>query len=136
MYFAGAERETFVVVFLDASHDGASVAADLVATLDGHSRDDVDAFAVESQKRASRAWDEGRFARAVITVSDFNGIADTSSAGALTMHYRISTNCGTSWSHENTRPQGSKQKPTTPLFVYWHRAWLGCPEKTAFPKLF
>ena len=49
------------------------VAADLVATLDGHSREDVDAYAVESQKRAARAWDEGRFARSVVTVNDFNG---------------------------------------------------------------
>lgn len=50
------------------------VAADLVATLDGHSREDVDSYAVESQKRAARAWGEGRFDRSVIPVKDFNGI--------------------------------------------------------------
>ena len=49
------------------------VAADLVATLDGHSREDVDAYAVESQKRAARAWNEGRFKGSVVAVNDFNG---------------------------------------------------------------
>ena len=37
------------------------ISADLIATKYGFSRDDVDAYAVESQKRAARAWDEGRF---------------------------------------------------------------------------
>jgi acetyl-CoA C-acetyltransferase len=50
------------------------VAADLIATKYGFSRDDVDAYAVESQRRASAAWDEGRFARSVIAVKDPNGI--------------------------------------------------------------
>ena len=49
------------------------IAADLIATLDGHTREQVDAIAVESQARAARAWDEGRFARSVVPVSDFNG---------------------------------------------------------------
>ena len=39
------------------------ISADIIATEFGFSRDDVDAYAVESQKRAARAWDEGRFAR-------------------------------------------------------------------------
>jgi acetyl-CoA C-acetyltransferase len=51
------------------------IGADLIATLDGYSRDDVDAYAVESQRRAARAWDEGRFARSVITVRDQAGTA-------------------------------------------------------------
>ncbi len=46
------------------------IAADLIATVHGHSRADVDAYALESQRRAAAAWDEGRFARSVITVSD------------------------------------------------------------------
>jgi len=50
------------------------IAADLIATKYGFSRDDVDAFAVESQKRAARAWDEGRFDRSVIPVRDVNGL--------------------------------------------------------------
>ena len=50
------------------------VSADLIATKYGFSRDDVDAYAVESQKRAGAAWDEGRFAKSVIPVRDCNGI--------------------------------------------------------------
>src|SRR6266852_9765154 len=50
------------------------VSADLIATKYGFSRDDVDAYAVESQKRAAAAWDEGRFARSVIAVKDVNGL--------------------------------------------------------------
>jgi acetyl-CoA C-acetyltransferase len=50
------------------------ISADLIATKYGFSRDDVDAYAVESQKRADAAWKEGRFARSVISVKDVNGI--------------------------------------------------------------
>jgi acetyl-CoA C-acetyltransferase len=50
------------------------VSADLIATRDGFSRDDVDALAVESQKRAAHAWKDGRFARSVIPVVDANGV--------------------------------------------------------------
>ena len=42
------------------------ISADLIATKYGFSRDDVDAYAVESQKRAAKAWDEGRFKNSVI----------------------------------------------------------------------
>jgi acetyl-CoA C-acetyltransferase len=50
------------------------VSADLIATKYGFSRADVDAYAVESQKRATAAWDEGRFARSVLAVRDVNGL--------------------------------------------------------------
>jgi acetyl-CoA C-acetyltransferase len=50
------------------------VSADLIATKYGFSRDDVDAYAVESQKRAALAWQEGRFKHAVMPVRDVNGI--------------------------------------------------------------
>jgi acetyl-CoA C-acetyltransferase len=50
------------------------VAADLIATRYGFSRTDCDAYAVESQKRAARAWEEGRFARSVVPVKDVNGL--------------------------------------------------------------
>ncbi len=50
------------------------ISADLIATRYGFSRDDVDAYAVESQQRAGKAWDEGRFAKSVIPVTDCNGI--------------------------------------------------------------
>jgi acetyl-CoA C-acetyltransferase len=50
------------------------VSADLIATKYGFSRAEVDAYAVESQKRAAMAWDEGRFARSVLAVRDVNGL--------------------------------------------------------------
>jgi acetyl-CoA C-acetyltransferase len=50
------------------------VSADLIATKYGFSRDDVDAYAVESQKRAARAWSEGRFAKSIAPVKDLNGL--------------------------------------------------------------
>jgi acetyl-CoA C-acetyltransferase len=50
------------------------ISADLIATKYGFSRDDVDAYAVESQNRAATAWSEGRFARSVISVKDVNGL--------------------------------------------------------------
>ena len=50
------------------------ISADLIATKYGFSRDDVDASAVESQRRAATAWNEGRFARSVISVKDVNGL--------------------------------------------------------------
>ncbi|MDI3469106.1 MAG: acetyl-CoA acetyltransferase [Pseudolabrys sp.] len=50
------------------------ISADLIATKYGFSRDDVDAYAVESQKRAGKSWDEGRFRNSVIPVKDVNGI--------------------------------------------------------------
>jgi acetyl-CoA C-acetyltransferase len=50
------------------------ISADLIATKYGFSRDDVDAYAVESQQRAAAAWDDGRFKESVIPVKDPNGI--------------------------------------------------------------
>jgi len=50
------------------------ISADLIATKYGFSRDDVDAYAVESQKRAAGAWDNGRFKNSVIQVKDVNGL--------------------------------------------------------------
>jgi acetyl-CoA C-acetyltransferase len=50
------------------------VSADLIATKYGFSRDDVDAYAVESQKRAATAWDDGHFSRSVVAVKDVNGL--------------------------------------------------------------
>ncbi|MDK3017222.1 acetyl-CoA C-acetyltransferase [Pseudodonghicola flavimaris] len=51
------------------------IGADLIATLGGWSRDDVDAFALESQRRAAQARDAGWFDRSVVPVRDENGIA-------------------------------------------------------------
>ena len=49
------------------------IGADLIATLEGFDRADVDAFAAESQTRAAKAWADGRFQRSVVPVTDRNG---------------------------------------------------------------
>lgn len=50
------------------------VSADLIATKYGFSRDDVDAYAVESQKRAGEAWKKGYFKNSVLAIKDQNGL--------------------------------------------------------------
>src|SRR3954453_20192099 len=50
------------------------IGADLIATLDGYTRTDVDTYAVESQTRAAKAWANGWFARSVVPVRDLNGL--------------------------------------------------------------
>ncbi len=50
------------------------IAADIIATEYGFSRDDADAFAVESQRRAAEAWAAGRFDKSIVPVRDVNGL--------------------------------------------------------------
>ncbi|WP_127115028.1 acetyl-CoA C-acetyltransferase [Shimia sediminis] len=50
------------------------ISADIIATEYGFSRDDADALAVESQRRAAAAWEDKRFAKSVISVKDVNGL--------------------------------------------------------------
>lgn len=50
------------------------IGADLIATIEGFSREDVDTFAVESQTRAAKAWANGYFAKSVVPVKDRNGL--------------------------------------------------------------
>ncbi|MEM9436144.1 MAG: acetyl-CoA C-acetyltransferase [Pseudomonadota bacterium] len=50
------------------------IGADIIATEYGFSRDDADEFAVESQTRAAKAWDENRFEKSIVTVRDQNGL--------------------------------------------------------------
>ncbi|MFB6985374.1 acetyl-CoA C-acetyltransferase [Streptomyces sp. NPDC056230] len=50
------------------------VGADLIATIEGFTRRDVDEFAALSQERAAEAWKDGRFARSVVPVKDRNGL--------------------------------------------------------------
>jgi acetyl-CoA C-acetyltransferase len=59
---------------IDAYYTPQGIGADLIATKYGYSRDDVDAYAVASQNRASQAWNEGRFANSVVPVTDMNGL--------------------------------------------------------------
>lgn len=49
------------------------ISADLIATKYGFSRDDVDAYSVESHKRAARSWKEGRFKKSIVPVKDVMG---------------------------------------------------------------
>ena len=49
------------------------ISADLIATIYGYSRDDVDAYSVESQKRAAKAWAEKRFAKSILPIKDVIG---------------------------------------------------------------
>ena len=50
------------------------IGADTIASLEGWTREDVDAFAVESQKRAAHARDNGYFDKSVVPVKDYNGL--------------------------------------------------------------
>lgn len=50
------------------------ISADIIASLDGLTREDLDAFAARSHERASKAWEEGRFDRTVVPVKDQNGV--------------------------------------------------------------
>jgi acetyl-CoA C-acetyltransferase len=58
----------------DTSFVPQGIGADLIATLEGWSREDVDTFAVESNHRAAKAWADGRFAGSVVPVKDRNGV--------------------------------------------------------------
>ncbi|TCS05885.1 acetyl-CoA C-acetyltransferase [Caulobacter sp. BK020] len=72
------------------------VSADLIASLYGFSRDDVDAYAVESQKRAAASWADGRFKNSVIAVKDQLGLTildhDETVRGNTTMQTLASLN--------------------------------------------
>ncbi|MGQ3488676.1 acetyl-CoA C-acetyltransferase [Roseovarius pacificus] len=50
------------------------ISADIIATEFGFTRDQADALAVESQKRAAAAWEDNRFARSIVEVKDQNGL--------------------------------------------------------------
>jgi acetyl-CoA C-acetyltransferase len=58
----------------DTSFVPQGIGADLIATLEGFTRDDVDTFAVESNARAAKAWADGRFAGSIVPVRDRNGV--------------------------------------------------------------
>jgi acetyl-CoA C-acetyltransferase len=77
------------------------ISADIIATEYGFTREQADALAVESQRRAKAAWDDNRFAKSVITVRDQNGLAildrdeymrpstDMQSLGALNASFQM-----------------------------------------------
>ena len=59
---------------LDTDFVPQGIGADLIATLEGYSREDVDAFAAESQARAAKAIANGYFAKSLVPVKDINGL--------------------------------------------------------------
>ncbi len=59
---------------LDTGFVPQGIGADLIATIEGFSRGDVDAFALESQVRAAKAWANGHFDRSIVPVRDRNGV--------------------------------------------------------------
>ncbi|SBS74270.1 putative thiolase; putative acyl-CoA thiolase [uncultured Mycobacterium sp.] len=63
-----------VVVTYDNYIAPQGIGADLIATIEGFSREDVDAYAVRSQERAAAAWSGGYFAKSVVPVRDQNGL--------------------------------------------------------------
>jgi acetyl-CoA C-acetyltransferase len=71
---AGGAWQTDPSIAVKAYFLPQGISADLIATKYGFSRADVDAFAVESQQRAAKAWDEGRFKKSVMAVKDPNGL--------------------------------------------------------------
>ncbi|GAB3277181.1 acetyl-CoA C-acetyltransferase [Parasphingorhabdus pacifica] len=58
----------------DTSFVPQGIGADLIATLEGFDRDTVDAYAVESQTRAAKAWADNRFGKSIVPVTDTNGL--------------------------------------------------------------
>ncbi len=50
------------------------IGADLIATQDGLTREDVDRYALQSQQRAAKAWDKGYFRKSIVPVKDLNGV--------------------------------------------------------------
>jgi acetyl-CoA C-acetyltransferase len=62
-------------IALDSYFVPQGISADIIATEYGYTREDADLLAVESQRRAKIAWDEGRFANSVINVRDINGLS-------------------------------------------------------------
>ncbi len=74
--FLGADSGAWVADPSVAHHNyftPQGIGADLIATLDGFARTDVDSYAAESQRRAAEAWDEGRFKKSVVPVRDILG---------------------------------------------------------------
>ncbi|ANY24367.1 acetyl-CoA C-acetyltransferase [Gordonia terrae] len=59
---------------LDNRLEPQGISADLLASLEGFTRDEIDAYSVRSHQRAAQAWAEGRFERSVVPVIDENGV--------------------------------------------------------------
>ena len=71
---AGGAVHSDPAVVIGTGFSPQGVGADIVATLYGFSRTDVDSYALASQQRAAAAWKEGKFARSIVPVRDANGL--------------------------------------------------------------
>lgn len=97
----GAAIAVDPTVAMDTYFVPQGISADIIATQYGFTRDQADALAVESQRRAKAAWDDNRFANSVITVRDQNGLpildhdeymrpqTDMQSLGALNASFQM-----------------------------------------------
>ena len=70
----GAAIAVDPTIAMDTHFVPQGVSADIISTKYGFTRDDVDSFAVQSQKRAQKAWLENRFNKSIIQINDVNGI--------------------------------------------------------------
>ena len=61
-------------VIAQTNHIPQGISADLIASLGGFSREDVDAYALQSQKRAAAAWENGFFKKSIVPIHDRNGL--------------------------------------------------------------
>jgi acetyl-CoA C-acetyltransferase len=71
---AGGSWATDPTIAMKSYFTPQGVSADLIATKYGFSRTDVDAYAVQSQRRAAQAWKEGRFKKSIVPVKDQIGL--------------------------------------------------------------
>ncbi len=88
------------------------IGADLIATIEGWSREDVDAFAAESNHRAAKAWANGYFTDSVIPVKDANGLAWPVSRPPSPRS--VPTPASTTWRWRSTTGSRRSTTSTTP----------------------
>ena len=105
------------------------ISADLLASLRGHSRRDLDAYSAESHQRAAKAWAEGRFDKSVVPVKDFLGmtllekdetIRPETTADSLAVLKPAFTEMGQKYGYDSV-----------PLQIYYHQGSHGGEPRVA-----
>jgi len=96
----------------DTSFVPQGISADLIATVEGFSREEIDAYAVRSQERAAAAQADGRFAKSVIPVLDISG----SSTSTRPATRRESSTARRSWRSATSGPATSSASSRAPGF--------------------
>ena len=125
------------------------IGADLIATLEGWSREDVDAFAAESHHRAAKAWANGYYADCIVPVKDINGLTvldhdetirpDTSVEGLAGLKPSFAqigaTRASTTWRWRSTTGSRRSTTSTTPATPRASstapRWWRSAPSRSA-----